>query len=410
MKIKIGNFNFISKGPNSLYLGTNFLLNERFDNFYMDGKEDTIYVSDRSNFDKAHELNYEFEKELLRNHYIIEYTSLIKNQIEQFIKQKAMKLYRNEEYSRYKLYNEISISNIINYEERTQFDNSYIKKITETNKLVYEFDNNKQLVFNPYTGIIENLEELYKVGFFDRFINSYLILIEIENRTAPPFINEILKINKFLQDKKTIFFTFKDGEKTKINAKMDDILYKYKNKFSLNTSYKNYELKDLKSLNFSSKELDINTNAFTNLPKQIARSAEDFLYFKIDEMKEELKYDFINFEKEMNREIPTNIEQCILIISELNNKETLYYNEYDKSGKIKYPKWFNDNFIYLWKQYDMIKELENAKDIEDIKEVAVLTGDKEIEKVFYMLQEESYDAEEDWTYIPVDDEEESEEM
>ena len=59
----------------------------------------------------------------------------------------------------------------------------------------------------------------------------------------------------------------------------------------------------------------------------------------------------------------------------------------------------------------MILELENAKDLEDIKEVAVLTGDKEIEKVFYMLQEESYEEEEDWSYIPVeDDEEESEEM
>ena len=57
MKIKIGNFNFISKGPNNLYLGSNFLYNDKLDNFYMEGKEDTIYVRDRSTFNKADELN-----------------------------------------------------------------------------------------------------------------------------------------------------------------------------------------------------------------------------------------------------------------------------------------------------------------------------------------------------------------
>ena len=410
MKIKIGNFNFISKGPNNLYLGSNFLHNDKLDNFYMEGKEDTIYVKDRSTFDKADELNLEFEKGLLRNHYIVEYTSLIKNQIEQFIKQKAMGLFRREDYSRYKLYNEIYLNDITNYEDRTKFNDYYIQKITETNKLVYEFDCNKQIIFDPYTDKIENLEELYKAGFFDRAIKSYLIKLEVENKIAPLFVHEVLKINDFLKTKKTVTLKFRDGEKIKINAKIDNILYKYKNSFSLNTTYRNYELKDLKSLNFGNIEIRIDTNAFENLPNQIARFAMDVLYFRIDEMKEELREDFIEFEKEMNREIPTDIKRCISIIAELNNKEDLHYYEYSKSENIKYPKWFNEDFIYLWKQYEMILELENAKDIEDIKEVAVLTGNKEIEKVFYMLQEESYDAEEDWTYIPVEDEEESEEM
>lgn len=411
MKIKIGNFNFISKGPNNLYLGSNFLYNDKLDNFYMEGKEDTIYVRDRSTFNKADELNLEFEKELLRNHYIVEYTSLIKNQIEQFIKQKAMGLLRREDYSRYKLYNEIFLNDITNYEDRTKFNDYYIQKITENNKLVYEFDGNKQIIFDPYADKIENLEELYKAGFFDRIIRFYLIKLEVENKIAPLFVHEVLKINDFIKNKKTVTLTFKDDEKIKINAKIDNILYKYKNNFNLNTTYRNYELKDLKSINFGNTEIRIDTNAFVNLPNQIARFAMDVLYFRIDEMKEELREDFTDFEKEMNREIPTDIRNCISVIAELNNKENLHYYEYSKSENIKYPKWFNDDFIYLWKQYEMILELENAKDLEDIKEVAVLTGDKEIEKVFYMLQEECYEEEEDWTYIPVEDnEEESEEM
>ena len=394
MKIKIGNFNFISKDSDSLYLNS-YEFNDKLDNFYMDGKEDTLYVRDRSNFDKAYEKNLTFEKELLENHYVIDYTMLIRNKINQFIKHKAMSLYRNKSFSGYELYSDLEISDIIDYENKVKCSFSYSTKITPTNKLVYETDTGKQIIFNPYTENIENLEELYKIGFFDRYINSYLILLEIENKTAPDFVYEILNINNFLKNKQTVNVIFKDGEKTKVDAKINNILEIHKYKVIFRIDYQNYKLDDLKSIGFNRNELNINLESLKDFPSQIAYTAKDFLMFKIDKMKEDLKYDFINYQRKMYREIPSNIEDCISIVLELKEAD-------NGSIKIEYPKWFSDEFIELWKQHDMIKELENANCIEDIKEVAIETGDNELQRIYYMFEGEEMEDE--------DLQEESEEM
>lgn len=394
MKIKIGNFNFISKDKDSLYLNS-YEFNDKLDNFYMDGKEDTLYVRDRSNFDKAYENNLTFEKELLEKHYVIDYTMLIRNKIDQFIKHKAMTLYRNKEFSGYELYSQLKTSDIINYKDKIKSSFSYSTKITQTNKLVYEIDTGKQIIFDPYTENIENLEELYKKGFFDRYINSYLILLEIENKTAPNFVYEVLNINDFLQNKQTVNVIFKDGEKIKVDAKMDNILEIHKYKAIFRIDYKNYKLDDLKSLSFNRNELNINLESLKDFPSQIAYTAKDFLMFKIDKMKEDLKYDFIDYQRKMYREIPSNIEDCISIALELKTAS-------NEGAKIEYPKWFSDEFIELWKQYDMIINLENAHCIEDIKEVAIETGDNELQRIYYMFEGEEMEDE--------DLQEESEEM
>ena len=57
MIIKIGKFNFLSENKEEFRLSQYDLIS-KFDYFYMDGKEDTLYVNSRSDFDKENKEYY----------------------------------------------------------------------------------------------------------------------------------------------------------------------------------------------------------------------------------------------------------------------------------------------------------------------------------------------------------------
>jgi len=400
MEIKIGKFNFVSNG--SEFDLEDFDLKSRFDFFYVDNKKDTLYVNDRTNFDRANQYNLKFEQELLGKFYIIDYRMLIRNKINTFIKEKTMKHYLDNNYSRYDLYNNIDFKKIRDLENERNCSFNFREKITPENRLMYQIDGGYKLFFEPYTEKIENLEEVYKQGLFDKTIKNNLILLEIEKKKAPLYVTHIKEIQNFLKDKQTINVMFKDENKIKVEANIEDILYIRKNEISLNVSgNKKYELKDLESLIFNRTEFKIDIDKLIDLKAQIIQTPADMLSFKIDEMKQNLYYAYSEFEAKQSYHVPSTLEGCISRIADINKRNNQREKEFSIKLKEEYPNWYTEEFKELLKEYERIELLKNAICIDDIKKVAIETGDKELQRIYYILEGEELDEAK---------EEESEEM
>lgn len=118
MNIKIEKFNFINNRENRIFLSGYDIDEKLFNYFYLDGKKDTLYVSSRDNFDTT---EYNLEKELSKNFLILDYNMEIKNAVNRFINDKARQIYRTESYSRYKLYKDISLSEILSLDVNSKF-------------------------------------------------------------------------------------------------------------------------------------------------------------------------------------------------------------------------------------------------------------------------------------------------
>lgn len=389
MIIKIGKFNFLSENKEEFRLSQYDLIS-KFDYFYMDGKEDTLYVNSRSDFDKENKEYYKFEQELLKRYYILEYSSLIHNRIQKFINDKTFQIFKSNNYSSYKLYKDISIREIkyLNYNIKHSF--SYSRKINfTTNKVVYALDNGDTIIFDPYTEEIHNLEELYKKGLFDKEIKAGLILKEIQQKKAPKFIMKLAEIDNFLKEKKNVNLIFNDGNKIKSVAELDEIFDIYNKKIKLNS---NYEPRDLKSITSNRSEVIINDKDFIDIEKQIIRTTEDLILHKLDQLKVELKDKFDKYRSETEYYMPDTIKECIEKITTLEKNNFKIEQEQEKE---KYPGWYSKEFTNLWQDYERIKTLEKVDNLEDIKDEAIKTGDEELKKIYYMFGgEEDEESEE----------------
>lgn len=397
MIIKTGKFNFIFKDEGTMELYP--IIDNRFNYFYMDGKEDTLYVNSRFYFDNVDKTDSIFEKELIKKFYVIDYTLLIRNLINRFIREKAYNLFVNNNYSRYDLYNEIDISKVENLERNAKYNDSFHTLISDSNKIMCNFEDGFKIYFDPYSEKLDNLEEIYKNGYFNSEIKANLTLLEIQQNKAPQFIMEILKINNFLKNKKNITLAFSDGNKIKKEALIYSFLDSYKNEIQVNVG-NNYKIQDLKSIIFNKSELPISCENLMNLKNQIQTTAEDRLLFKIDDMKQELQEDFYNYQDglklEVTRFMPSLLESCIYQIKEIESKNLEIEQGNLEGEKIKYPEWYSEEFTDLWKKYEQIRELETACTIEDIKEVVQETGDNELQQIYYMFKgEEEEDGEEE---------------
>ena len=268
MKIKIWNFNFLSEDENELDF-IEYKMKNRFDRFYMDGKEDTLFVKDKFKFEDVDRGDYKYEKKLLEKYYIIDYHLLIRNKINSFIKQKAIELYTNNNYSRYELYNLIKFDDLNKLEQNAKSQFWYNEKITKENKIVYEIEGDYNLIFDPYTEEIENIETLYEQKLFSNEIKNNLILLEIERNKAPEFIKHIIEINKFLEDKKTVNLLFENGDTVKTNARIGSIFELWGNKLSLEIDFNNYNVKDLSKITFNRKEIKIDSDKLMNWENQL---------------------------------------------------------------------------------------------------------------------------------------------
>ena len=418
MKIKIGNFNFINNKEDRIYFNSYNLSSDLFNYFYLDGREDTLYVLSRDNFDKAENEAYNsysefnFERELLKNHYVIDYNMKIKNEVDSFIRGKVLDIFNNREYSRYNLYNNISLNDIFLLEQNSKFilgsQDSYID--FKNNKIVKD-----GIIFNPYLEKMENLEELYNEGRFNKQIKAGLIKMEIENNIAPKFVTSFIKMNDFLVNKKSVNLILDDCEKFKINPYISSFLNFKGNKVSLNLSYNeekwferenpgknadDLKLEDLKGLSYGKEVLKLDPEDFKDLEKQISVNPRDKLLFKIDKLEENLNNDFMQYNSKLYKEnrigyteMPYNLEECLNRITriDINN------NQIDTKEKVPYPKWYSRELEDLFVRHDLVKGLKQFETLEELKDISKELDDEELIDICneFIGYEENNEEEED---------------
>lgn len=405
MNIKIGKFNFVNSENTSLYLD-DASFSDKFNYFFMDGKEDTIFVDKRDLFDNKNEDIGKYERELLKSHYILEYSSIVKNQINRFTRSKAMEMFKHNSYSRYYLYKDINIATIQYLENSKNCDFTFRKSITNDNKLILHADYSYNVVFEPYSEKVENLEELYEQGIFNKEIKANLILIEIENGIAPKYIEELYKIHNFFDNKKTVNILCNGFEKFKAKAELDSLFGLRDNEITINLdrdsdfqaknpSKKEEELKPelLKEITYLNKKYIVNGNNFLDIPNQIAITLEDRVSYKLDQLKNELSQEFVRQKIKIEFEnrgsyikVPSTIEQATSIIKEKNT-----WNE-----KNIYPEWFNKEMKELLQKQDLLNSLIENKGKEEFidigYELAHRCKDKELKAIVdeYEANKEEY--------------------
>ena len=351
MNIKIGKFNFINNRENRIFLSGQDIDEKLFNYFYLDGKEDTLYVSSRDNFDKIDEPKYnnytelDLEKKLSKKFLILDYNMEIKNAVNRFINDKARQIYRRESYSRYKLYKDISLNEMISVEENSKFSlgstyDSYID--IEDNKIIVD-----GIKLDPYTQVISNLEDFYKNGRFDEVIKSNLIKLELQDNIAPKFVSTLIEINNFFQNKNNVNLLIKGCEKFKIEPYIRSFLDFRNNNIELDLSYKSernflknnmniepkkIELEDLQGLSYGKEVLNIEPKNLENIINQIVISPKDKLFYRLDVLEKNINEDYskiynenINLELPFNLKTPKNLDELESItygtgIKEIDNK------------------------------------------------------------------------------------------
>lgn len=400
MKIKIGSFNFISNKENKY---------SRYDRledytkyFYLDGKEDTLYVTDISNFKEErvfHEY-YKYERELAEKYRVIHIYEKVRNQIREYIQNKVQYIFDNRLYSKYELYKDMDFGSVSRLVENSKFEYAYGEN------LVIDFDSNRMNIgkyqFNPYTEEVENLEEIYKQGGFKEVIKSALILKEIESEVAPPYIKEIEKINEFMKEKETINVIFKDMEKFKSRAYIGNFLRYYDGVVEISLGYqegnnfkranpgkKEEDLKitNLTGISYGRNVLEIDNMALANIDMQIAITPEDRLKQRIEKLKEEIEEKFNKY----MRELPEEYYKVYYLKDAINQIKNIdKENQEIKDGILEetereYPIWYKQELNEIFYKYNLANSLENCKTLDAIKEICVELEDKELKEIYYSL-------------------------
>lgn len=384
MKIKIGSFNFINNKEDKIYFSSYNLSSDLFNYFYLDGREDTLYVSSRDGFDKAEDekynsySSYNFERELLKKYYVIDYNMKIKNEVNSFIRGKVLDIFNNINYSRYNLYNNISLDEISLLEQDSNFT------IGTDRDSYLDFENNKILrdgiIFNPYLEKMENLEELYNEGRFNKQIKAGLIKMEIERGIAPEFITSLIKVNDFICDKKSFNLVFNNDEKVKVaNVKyINDLLKKYKNEIDLRI-LSNRKIESLTGLSYGKEILKIDSKDFIDLEKQIAQNPRDKLLFKIDSLENELDNEFYEKVRKDNLyNTPYSIREAIGTITRIDLR-----NSQREAGNLEgnieeYPKWYSNDLENLFEKYNLVVDLKQFETLDELKDISNKLDDEEL--------------------------------
>lgn len=403
MKIKIGNFNFINDKENKLNPYRNYDRELNLEYYYLDGKEDTLFVNNSHNFEKGiydREIP-EFETELINKYKIVKVYEETKKQINDYISNKVEMFFKNKSYSKYELYKDMDLAKIDELEENSNFIYRY------EDHLELDIEHNKinigKIQFNPYTEKIDNLEELFEINFFEEYIKTNLILKEIDKGIVPPYINEIRKIKKFMDGKKSVNLIFKNCEKFKAETYIGDFLRLRDKKIELDLSYgtrQNFErenihkkigdlkLEDFKGISYSKNVLEIDGRVLANADKQIAITLEDRLKQRIDTMKEDIKDEYYEYrskvESKENTYIPYSFQDVLNRINENKDSE-------------EKPEWYSKEIEQIVRKNNLINFLEQAKTIEDIKDVCVELGDNELQNIYYgmLYEEENCECEEE---------------
>ncbi len=403
MKIKIGNFNFINDMENKLRSFSDFQYKDNY--FWLDGKEDTLFVTNITKFENENEESYipEFEKNLKSKYKIIHIYGELRKQVNEYINNKTEQFFKYRNYSKYELYKDMELK------EYRELNNNSKLKLCSEDSLLIDIEKNKinigKFKLNPYTEKIENLDEIYEQGVLNNYIKTNLILKEIEKGIAPPYVYELKKIESFLREKKSVNLIFKNCEKFKCEAKTSDFLKIRDRKFKLDLGYgvddnfekenptmkaKDLKLEDFRGISYGKNILDVDGRIFTNANKQIAITLDDRLKQKIDCLKEDIKEEYCSYrnkEESQYSYVPYTLESAISSIKDNENRK-------EKTT------WHTKELDEIIHKNNLINLLEQAKTIEDIKEVCVELGDNELQNIYYgmLYEEENYEEEEEENY------------
>ena len=384
MLIKVGKFNFLNDKKYIIDLDEYNLSGKLFGYFYIDNKDDVLYVDSKEDFDRKLKNNEKFENELSEKFSVVDYYRLAKENIEHFIEKKAMERYETQNYSRYDLYSYINVyklSDLYNA-KKTETDIRFFgtNVLTDCGNVVIKTSLGENLTLNLYSNEVENLETVYNRGYFEKYINEKIKTIEFNNNKAPAFIYEIMKIMDFLKDKKTVNLIFNDNEKIKVDAKLGNIFDIYNNKIELairiSSNYgKNVE--DLKAISNGNKFLEINSNNFINTKEQIATTIKDKVKFKLKDVESDLNSEYYKYydslrEKSYYRDMPLILNEAVSRITSLES----YGIE-----NIRYPEWYSEDIKNMVQISKMIEIIEESNESSEIKQIAEdfykLRNDKE---------------------------------
>lgn len=383
MKIKIGNFNFINDLENKLRNFNELQYND--DYFWLDGKENKLFAINTTKFEQekyGHSIP-DFEKKLMERFEIVPFYKEVTKEINDYVEKKVENLVKSQNYSKYNLYKDIDLREISALKYNQDFKFEY------EDHFAFNFDTNKIEIglfrYNPYTEKIDNIEECE--NRLKDIIKKKIILKEIEKGIVPKFVTEVMKINDFLEFKKSCFLIF-NGTDEKLPLKhpyTSSIVGIWKNNITLESYDDRFELQDLKGLMYGKSFFEINSENLMNIDKQIAISLEDRLAQRIDLLKDEIENEYSNYRRKNEREyydMPYTMENVVK--KELNCSE-------------EKPKWFTKEVQEMSHKYKMLNYLQKAQTIEEIKEVCVELGDNELQNIYYGMkyEEEDYEEEEE---------------
>jgi len=374
MKIKIGNFNFINNLENKL--GSFGELQYKDNYFWLDGKENKLFALSTTEFEQK-KYGYsipDFEKQLMERFEIIPFYKMATKEINDYIRKKAENLVNTQNYSRYNLYKDINLTTISDLKYKNEFKFDYGDHFS------FNFDTNKieigDFKYNPYNEKIDNIEECE--NRLKDVLKKNIILKEIEKGIAPKFITEIMKINDFLEFKKSCSLIF-SGTNEKFPLKQpytSNIVELWKNRITLKSYNDKFKIQDLKGLMYGKNFFEINTINLMNIDKQIATSFEDRLQQRIDILKDEIQEEYSNYRYKNGveyYEMPYSIDDMVRKVSNCE-KEDL--------------KWFTKEVEEMNHTYQLLSYLEKSQTIEEIKEICEELGDNELQKIYYGMKDE----------------------
>ena len=143
-----------------------------------------------------------------------------------------------------------------------------------------------EIQLSTRTGNVNFIFDMRKMEFEDEEIKIFkaiyglsslkkiLAYEQYKRGLTPPFYNEIAKINKFLEGKKTVTLLLNDGESKQVPAQISNILATDYKEFWINTQMKNMDISNLRAIGYGKKELIINIENLINIDKQLDRIIE----------------------------------------------------------------------------------------------------------------------------------------
>lgn len=167
--------------------------------------------------------------------------------------------------------------------------NSYSYNVNDkvnlyTNKIKYRDIGNGKIHFNfdqyndktDITFDLKNMKfeesnlQLLSRLYSKETLKKFLAYEQYKQAITPDYYNEIAKINRYLQGKKTISVLLKDGTEKKIEAETKNILNRDYEGFKLNAD-RDYNIDCLRAIKYGRYEMPINTNHLQNIEKQLDR-------------------------------------------------------------------------------------------------------------------------------------------